>query len=431
MSINLKIVGLWLALTVALVSMRTPSLLSALLNNAGSIALLPEWTRVGDSSALPHCEQWLPQSDASVYIDAAAGLDPLNERAVFNTGRTAWLRGDCEQAREKWGQALALTPDRMAQLHIADAVYASGDTNGAVTLYKEIDAAKYFYDRGRGVDVRGEAGVATAWYEMSLTISPTRQAAQSLATKYLLANRTEDAIEVWQQIMNTTDAGNADYWWAWGQVAEINRDWNTALESYKQAMPLADNIYFRLSLYVRAGEASQQLKDYSSAKAYFEQAIALYPASITAYLRLGYLEQAQKNYDAALSWYEQADAVYPESELPEYYQGLALWEQGQKDEAQALFEEANEQNPRNASVVFYLGLTAHDRGDLPQAIAYLQHAIELYPATPAGWVRTLGDWYLEAGNCADALAAYQQALDAQPDDLTTQQRIDKAHETCK
>lgn len=412
--------------------LRTPTLISTGLNNQGSLLFFKEQQSL-PLSVVPRCVRQLERLSAVVSFEQALRVNPRNQRAWLYLGHLAWLQGECEPAMSAWQQAIRLSPrDVMAQLESAHALYASGHTEQALAAYHAIGAAGYFYGRSQQAQKAGDLRAALTGYELSMAIAPTRQAADPLAVLYLtLMHEPQSAAVTWRELAAAIDANQADHWWAIGQAAEIDKDWDVAVQAYQRAIPLERDRYQLYSLYIQAGNVSRYRQSYAEAERYFDLASVTNPKSMWPYLYRGFMEQDQKHYDAALSWYLQAGRVDPQSESPKYYQAALLWSMGKKLEARDLLAQAEAQNPENADVKFYLGLVAHDQGDLTQAIEYLRQAVVLYPGTPVDWMKLLGDWYVQAGRCADSVAAYQQALEWQPSDATTLQQLENIQKTCQ
>ena len=425
-------VGPLVLLMLLLMLLRTPALISAGLINQGSFLLFREQQSLPLLVA-PQCMRQLEHVSAVVSFEQALHVNPLNQRAWLYLGRSAWLRGECELAVSAWQQAIRLSPqDVMAQLEIAHALYASGRTEQALMAYRAMRAAGYFYGRGQQAQRAGDLRAALTGYELSMAIASTRRAADPLAVLYLtLMHEPQLAAATWQKLAAVTDANQADHWWAIGQAAEIDKDWDAAVQAYQRAIPLEEDGYQLYGLYMQAGNVSRYRQSYVEAEHYFELARVTNPKSIWPYLYLGFMEQDRKHYDADLSWYRQAGQVDPQSESPKYYQAALLWSIGEKSKARDLLAQADAQNPKNAYVKLYLGLVAHEQGDLAQAIEYLRQAIVLYPGTPVDWMKLLGDWYVQAGRCADSVAAYQQALAWQPGDAATLQQFEKIQKVCQ
>ncbi len=408
---------------------RLNAVVGALVNNLGAVRMVQE--SYGVVATIPRCIPFVDRSEAQDYFERSLHLWKQNTRAWFNLGRSLWLEGDCERALTIWQYSAELAPyDVINQWAIANAFYAMGARIQALALYQSLNTAEYFTGLGQQIEKRGISEESIEAYELSIAIRPTRKAIQGVSGLYVRMGEPEKAIAAWRKLLSVTSETQPDHWWARGQIAELERDWERALSAYQRAISLEKDRYFLYLLYTRAGAVSQEQKDYVTARRYFEAAAEINP-SMWAYLHLGFLEQQQKRYDQALQWYQQANEVDPQSEWPEYYQGVLFWERGEKDRAMEFFIQAETQNPNNASVKFYLGLASYEAGDLSQAVDRLEQAIELYQGRPIYWMKLLGDWQTQAGRCTEAIATYRQILLWQPDNKDIQQQLEKVQQECK
>jgi tetratricopeptide (TPR) repeat protein len=421
--------SLLVLLFIALLCSRVYVVTGMLMNNLGALILVKELQ--SQVATVPHCSRVVDRLESRSYFEYSLHLWKENARAWFNLGRSAWLEGDCERALTIWHYSAGLAPyDVINQWAIANAFYAIGDQTRALTLYRSFDITEYFTGLGQQIEKRGTPEEAIEAYELSIAIKPTRKAIQGVSGLYVRMGEPEKAIAAWRKLLTVTSETQADHWWARGQIAELEKNWERALSDYQRAISLEKDRYFLYLLYTQAGVASREQKEYAAARRYFESAAEINP-SMWAYLHLGFFEQQQKRYDEALRWYQRADEMDPQSEWPEYYQGILFWETGEKDRAKEFFVQAEIQNPRNAFVSFYLGLAAYEAKDLAKAIDYLEQAIGLYQGRPAYWARLLGDWQAQAGRCTEALATYRQIIRWQPGNTDIQQRLQRVQQECK
>ncbi len=431
---QVRFIFLPICLTVLLVSgiLARGAVQSAWLNNRGSLHLLTEWQVYDDLSSLPRCLVWLKQTTARSWYEQALESNPPNQRAQLGLGRAAWLEGNCDEAVGHWNQALALDrQDIFADWEIANALYADGHTLQAMSSYRKVQAGPYFFFRGLRAAFKGDYAEAMRGYELSVALQPTRDSVQALAAAYLdMKYQPAEAKRLWLAFASTTQPDDPDHWWALGQAAEIDQQWTNALANYDQSIALQTHPYLLHIAYSQAGMVSMQVADYARGEVYLQKALSLQPKNMLTYLRLGELEQRQKRYEAAQDWYSRAAALDPESELPYYYLGLLFRELGNTVTTRQMFLHADQLNSRNSSVKFYLGLSAYEAGELSAAIALLEQAVALYPGTSIGWARMLGDWYLQAGRCPDAIALVKRLVESQPDSGDSGSIVTRVREAC-
>lgn len=101
----------------------------------------------------------------------------------------------------------------------------------------------------------------------------------------------------------------------------------------------------------------------------------------------------------------------------------ALAEAGQLTEARALLETLLLHTPEDAEAHFYLGWVCLRLEDAPCAEAALHKALQLDPQRAAAVHHNLGVLAFEQGKLDEALAEFQAALQADPDDLDTRYQL--------
>ena len=185
--------------------------------------------------------------------------------------------------------------------------------------------------------------------------------------------------KVWQQLADETDTQTPDHWWALGQLAELNKDWENAAADYKRGaiMPEADAFKF--------------------------------------YMHLGQLYFRQNQYSQASRWFKQASQEKPQSTQPYYFLGLAA--RGQKQYAKALsyFDQALLRNSNDANSSYYKAVTLDDLGRRAEAIDLLATVIRDRPKPPESWRKLLDKWQRYPDYARDPDRWWQKGREAEKD----------------
>lgn len=425
------VLGLVLISAVLVLTQRF-HLAGAFLGNLASRSLILEWQTSNTSLTPFTCKQYVSRSAAESLLREALRWDSLNERIFLGIGRVAWLKGDCEGAESAWRQASLLAPhDEIIAFLIAKAQFARGDIEPALAFFDHIQYSEFFYQLGLQSEAAGQPQDAARWYEISFSITPARKYAQLLSAIYLnVKNDPEKALALWAELQQKTAPNEPDHWFAAGQAAEVRQDYGAALSAYQSGLQFARDQYETFLFCSQAAQNAERLKDISTARSLYEKALEAQPQLISSYLALSQLDLGQMRYEAALGWVERARKVDAASELPDYYAGLVDWQRGAKERAASAFERAHNRNPKNPLPSYYLALYAHDQHNLQQAIVYLQEAVSNQGGTMAGWLSLLTDWYIEAGNCKEALTTYMRVLEWEPENRLVQERLFELKEAC-
>ena len=139
-----------------------------------------------------------------------------------------------------------------------------------------------------------------------------------------------------------------------------------------------------------------------------------------------------KEWDRAIEYDRKEVGINPWN--PAFYTvlGEALQEDGQTQDSIAAFREAIRLDPGHLDASINLAVTLAQQGDLDQAINLLVTALHYHtdgPHVDAAWLN-LGDVYANKDEWNEAAAAYQHALNLNPDMAIARDRLDsvEAHE---
>jgi tetratricopeptide (TPR) repeat protein len=409
-----------LLLVAGLLLMRGPRMLATVANNRAALALVQEWQGVVPSQGLPRCETRLKTSVAERYLVPAMIWGADSRSTLLNRGRMAWIEGRCAEAQVIWEQVMRSSPSDPV---LAFWLFWLG--GGAPEMLPEAvgaeQLARYADSSGWEAEREGAIDAAISWLELSLSLEPTRGVAGRLATLYQNTGRPRDADAVLRRLVEELEPEDADYWWAVGRVAELDRQWGMAAQAYGQGAELAGAPYeFRL------GEATalEKLEDWDAAETAYRAALKARPDLMWPYLRLGHLRRRAGDSEGALARYRQAEVADPDSTLPWFYAGVLFFDQGAVSEAQAYFGKALEIDSSHVDSVYYLSQSLYRRGQAEEAVHLLAQAVAMQGGQRWRWAVELGDWRLALGDREGALAAYHRGLEWNPGDSSIQKRLE-------
>ena len=407
-------------LFLSLLLSAVPDLLASGMNNLASRVLVSEWRVVSQKVGIPRCGEDGFESKSEPYTQAALFFRPDNIGSLVNSGRSAWLKGDCSSAETNWKHVLEMTPEN--QVVVFWMYWVSGGNANRLTeaLSPEL-MADYTYRTGERVHNEGNVEAALEWYELSMDLKPSRRVASKIAYLYRQAECVEKAMAVWQRLATVLPEEHADHWWALGQVAELDRRWEEAARVYGIGSEIAEEPY---DFWVRQGYALRRLERWEKAEETYRQALAVDPGNFWPYMYLGYVQSKQGNYEAARSWYELAWKLAPDDFNPMYHLGVTSFRQERYVEAKKWLEAASEVLPDNLWCIYYLAQTSYHLEEFVRAENFLSQAVSLHPGMPWEWAVQLGDWRLALGEQQGALDMYQQALIWRPNEEIIQNRIE-------
>jgi adenylate cyclase len=165
----------------------------------------------------------------------------------------------------------------------------------------------------------------------------------------------------------------------------------------------------------------------AKARQLFEEAIAIDPAYSAAYMSLahthlrdvwyGWNRSPQESLVRAMTSAEKSLALDPSDAGAHALLSQIYLFKGEHEKAIAEGERALALSPNSVEGYGALGMSLYYEGRYEEAIQLLEKAIGLEPV-PATWLlHNLGNGYLMVGQYADAIAAYEKALDRNPKSL--------------
>jgi tetratricopeptide (TPR) repeat protein len=155
-------------------------------------------------------------------------------------------------------------------------------------------------------------------------------------------------------------------------AAQLRAAFAELTESLRQQADFPANAVQLGEVYVRAG-------DPSSARRWFEHALARDPQFAGAYVRLSELSRMAGDQAASAAVLEQGLVRLPEVAALHYASGLALVRLGQKREGTARLARAVELAPEDGGIAYTYSVALQDQGQLPRAVEVLERVLATQP----------------------------------------------------
>ena len=319
-------------------------------------------------------------------LSRAGDADP---NRLLHQGELACIQGDRAAAKQLWGKAIRQIPsDPLASLFAALVSFADGHILPS-SYQKAI--ANYGIRQGKEQEHRGALSAAIDWYEFSFAYAPSGTTAGKLAALYRQLGQDASVEDVWHRLQTTFSANSSEYWWAVGQMAEQQEDWEVAANAYRKAADLATGTdAFKYLL--REGLMWQRARDFERAKVAYRKAIDHAPDKMDGYLGMGHIYRKQKQYDQAISWYEKAIELAPNHHAAYYYLGIIARAQGDYEKALDYFNKALARRSGYALAYYQKALTLDKMGERKAAIDALEEAIKRSKSPPQSWRDLLDLW---------------------------------------
>ena len=206
-----------------------------------------------------------------------------------------------------------------------------------------------------------------------------------------------------------------------GRTAFGKRDYRIALENYTQAVQfdpdIADNHFWK-------GAAHFQLNEHSSAIPELELALAKgYKDQVTLYGFRWRSYFAEKNYDAALADVKKGAELAPNN--IEFLQATGDISLAKGDYRGAIdaYQQVIAKEPSRSNLYIEIARAASKMGDVPAQVAAAEQAVKKPTPELGEAYLLLADGYQKQRKFDEAIAAYQKAVAARPNDYDSYRNL--------
>ena len=351
-------------------------------------------------------------------FEKAAALDPENQSikasvaiSEMNTGQAREGLAQLEQVFASKGGAVIAGPTLVLSELRAKRVAKAAEA--AASLIK-LDAANPLYQTLLGVvDVaqRDYAGAESA-FRAALARNPEfGVAARDLAQLYLATGRTEDAKDVYRELLSKK-AGEVTALLGLADIALTEKKWSEATDYINRARTAAPSDPAPGIKLVQLYELRQ---DWSNARAVAGELIVKFPQDVDTQLTQATAQLGGGDTKNALSSFRRAYQLAPGS-IPILARYVALLNSTKEyREARSVLADAVAHNPKNAPL----------KGDLIRAEAAIDgldaalskaHAFAKDEPDNSLYDLVSAELYERAGRAKDALALLEKAFEARPSD---------------
>ncbi len=289
-----------------------------------------------------------------------------------------------------------------AVVTLALALYMTGNVN--VNLVR----GDIYFKIGQGADAQGDWTNALTFYEKASELAPAedyyllfrgramlekaRQAKEVNAQKKLW-DRAEQILLLARKLnpLNTDHSANLARFYATmagylTDPAEKRIALNKAAENYRIATKLSPHA---AHLWNEMGSVYMQLGEMDTARACFQQSLALDPGYLDTYLRMGQLALQEEDWETAYETFKKAVALAPKN--PRAYSGMAyaLAKMDRIEEAIAANKQVLALRPQDVSALQNLALLYRELGEYDTALEYARQALKVAPASQQPSIQAL------------------------------------------
>jgi tetratricopeptide (TPR) repeat protein len=346
-------------------------------------------------------------------------------------------RDSIQLGRRQLNEALAaqpVQPDRLAAaygelggLYQVNLVFPAAEDCYHNAAQLAPDEFRWAYYLAYLADTSGRTRLALERYEHARTLKPGYKALTVRLGNVLLdLNELEQAQTAFQEVAETTGLEAAALY-GLGQIALLQREYDTAIEDFSQALvydPTASRIHYPLAQALRAtqrnDEAKAQLALLGKQPPTFTDPQIERLEALKIGSRMHFLQAMkatrQQNYEAASEAFAQGLALEPDNVLARISYARTLYLIDDKDAARQALQTALATQPDNSLGLFLLGLLTEEQGDADKAADYYRLAIR-YTPEHAGAHFYLANQYYRQGNYASAAQHYASSLKGDANNL--------------
>lgn len=319
---------------------------------------------------------------------------PENPVLRFNLGRALMAKGNPQQAKIQFEEAIKLRPDYLLpRIALAQIMQQNGEYPKVVQMVQEIltyDAANVPARllRTRALIGMGETKEArTELDQTSQQFPEIWEAKLQIAALDLSEKNYKAAEETFLKMWNATQDSRALMGLTECYVQQGNFD--KAMKMLEEQTAKNPD---RIDLQVAIGNIAARAGQWDGAIAHFKKGLERYPRSADLWIRIGEVQRLKGDVAGATQSFNKAKELSPNNTVPYLQLALMLDTMGKREEARPLYEQILKLQPDNPVALNNLAyLLAENGADLDQALTMAQRARQKMPqdnnvADTLGWI---------------------------------------------
>ena len=255
---------------------------------------------------------------AAEQFQQAVQLEPANDRAYTSLAAAYQHLNQPDKAEATYQRAIAVRPQYWRVYSFLGGFYiAQAEYEKAAAMFRrstELDPDSYvaFNNLGAALLYAGKDDEAAQAFEKSIAIRPTRDAYNNMAVAQFRLHRFKNSVRNFKEALKLDDS---DYqtWGNMGDAYYYGGDTNSAMESYRKAIPLAEQ---RLKVNPRDAGVLGDLASYYSmlgdrkqALSYLDRSLQLGPGDKDLLLNAAVVYNQLRETGPALEWLGKALAA--------------------------------------------------------------------------------------------------------------------------
>jgi tetratricopeptide (TPR) repeat protein len=345
---------------------------------------------------------------------------PRNFVARYDLGRALWAKGEIEQARLSFEDAIKQRPDYMPpRMALAQLYFQKGEHSKTVqaadaVLATEPGQLPAMLLRAAALTSMRDFGRAREAISETIKLHPNAMEAQlQLAVVNMGERKFKEAEDGFRKLYESNPKDTRSLFgltecYLAQQTPQKQAQALELIQKEAARNPGKDELTLALAnVAARTGRADLSIQQ-------FEVLLAKRPKDAFLHMRLGEIYRRTGKLDLSASHFRTAIQLAPEQPSPKLQLAMQLDEQGQRGEARQLYEQLLKMQPNNVVVLNNLAyLMAESGTELDQALTLAQRAKQAMPegldvADTLGWI------YIKKNLSDNAIDIYRDLIRRQP-----------------
>ncbi|MEZ0373517.1 MAG: tetratricopeptide repeat protein [Candidatus Sericytochromatia bacterium] len=337
-------------------------------------------------------------------------------------------RGELEQARELYQQALDQQPDTPDLIYILGVLASQqGDYARAIAQIQAAIALRhdqpiYHYNLAKAFKASDRLDQAKASFEQALALDPENAKAHfQLARLLQRLNQPEAALPHFQAAIRH-QPDNIAHYFRFGEALQQTRRQAQAIAVFLQGLKIAPD---HGPSHRNLGLACQMSGKPLQALEHYQRALQLLGPDAAICNNLGNLNRELGRFEQAIAAYRQALSLDADRVETYYNLGAVLERQGAGEDAIAAFEaflERRPQHPEAPKLLCHIGRICRSLEQRPRALGYYETALRLNPHLATAY-NEVGLLFLELNQADKAILCFEHSLKLNPDHDQAQIRL--------
>ncbi|HEX8984237.1 MAG TPA: tetratricopeptide repeat protein [Bryobacteraceae bacterium] len=354
---------------------------------------------------------------AIAELQTSVGQQPSNPVLRFNLGRALLIKGQLEQARVQFQEALKHRPEygparlALAQIYLSRREFGNAIQEADTALKYDAGSLNAHLIRANALAAMGNPSQARDELNQTIQKFPNSpEAALLLASLDMRERRYADAEQAFQRLYKVNPA-DLRALLGLSETYAVQKQYDKAAAVLRAELAKSPD---RLELRAALGNVLYRSGNFDLATEQYQAILQARPDAVDIYVRLGETYAAKGDLPAAIRAFDKAKQLRP-NDPAAYLQLALLYERsGRPMQARPIYEQILKLQPDHGIALNNLAyLLAENSGDLDEALALAQRARQRMP-TNNDVADTLGWIYIKKNLSDNAVSIFRDLVTKDP-----------------